>query len=458
MRKILEKYKPRKYQREAKEFLLSRAEAGLFLDMGLGKTVVVLSALEDLSWDWEQVLIVAPLYPAVDTWPGELEKWEHLQELAGDYEVIAGKPKAVREAGVKAGKRITIINQENIEWLVRFCGKSWPFDTVILDELTGFKSSRAKRWKALKKVRPYITRIWGLTGTPVANGYEDLWAQLYLLDEGKRLGRTLTSYRLEYFTPGRRNGNVIYEWLLKPFADEEITTKIKDICLSMKSKDWLDLPDLLTLEKKVTLSDKSFKLYKQMERERLLEIRGEEIDAVNAAALMIKLQQLSSGAVYTEDGSSVIIHDEKIEAFRSVVQEAEGENLLVFYQYKHELDRLLKAFPEAVSIKEPGAIERWKAGKIKMLLAHPASAGHGLNLQSGGSALIWYGLPTSYEQYEQSIKRLHRSGQKAETVKNIVLMAGGTYDETIYYRILKDKKKVHEALVEALKKEGSYED
>jgi len=394
------------------------------------------------------VLVIAPKRPAIDTWPEEIEKWEHLSDL--DYAVAVGSA-AKRDAALKQQAFITIINRENTKWLVdRYGKKRWPFDCIVIDELSSFKSSKSQRFRALKRIRPFVRRVIGLTGTPAANGYMDLWAEAYLLDGGQALGRTLTGYRDQYFTPGRRNGMVIYDWDLRPGAREQIHKRLEPITVSMKAEDYLDLPEMQTIEKTVSLSDAALKKYRQMERDLLLEVDGETIDAVNAAALTTKLLQISSGAVYDEDGRVVPLHDEKLEALDELVEAAGGENLLVFYAYRHELDRLKARYPQAVDIKEPDAIRRWKAGEIRMLLAHPASAGHGLNLQSGGHIAIWYSLTTSLELYQQACKRLHRQGQDKPVI-NYLLLSKDTYDEVVYHDILQSKEKEQNAVLTALK-------
>lgn len=410
--------------------------------------MTTLSAINDLRWDIDRVLVIAPKRPAIDTWPEEIEKWDHLKGL--DYAVAVGSAKQ-RDAALKQQAFITIINRENVVWLVdRFRKKKWPFDCIVIDELSSFKSSSAKRFRALKRIRPFVRRVIGLTGTPSANGYMDLWAEIFLLDGGEALGKTLTGYRNQFFTPGRRNGMVIYEWDLRPGAKEEILKRIDPFCVSMKSEDYLSLEEMTTVVRNVNLSDKTMKKYRRMERDLLLTVDDKTIDAVNAAALTTKLLQLSSGAVYDEDGDPVVIHNEKIDALQTIVEEAPGENLLVFYAYRHELDRIRAVFPEAVDIKEPGAISRWKAGKIPMLLAHPASAGHGLNLQSGGHITVWFSLTTSLELYQQACKRLHRQGQ-TKPVINYVLLGKDTYDEVVFYRILQTKEKEQNGVLAALK-------
>ena len=336
-------------------------------------------------------------------------------------------------------------------WLVnQYKKERWPFDCVVIDELSSFKSSKSQRFRALKRVRPYVTRVIGLTGTPAANGFMDLWAEAYLLDGGRALGRTLTEYRNNYFTPGRRNGAIIYDWNLRAGAREKILKRLEPITVSMKAEDYIALPELTTIERKIQLGKNTMAKYRRMEKDLLLEIDGETIDAVNAAALTTKLLQLSSGAVYSDVGDPVTFHTEKMEALDQIVEEAEGENVLVFYGYRHERDRLLERYPEAVDIKAEGAIARWKKGEIRILLAHPASAGHGLNLQSGGRISAWYTLPTSLELYQQACKRLHRQGQ-TKPVANYVLMAKGTYDEVVYYQILQKKEETQNAVLAALK-------
>ena len=302
----------------------------------------------------------------------------------------------------------------------------------------------------MKRVRPFIRRVIGLTGTPASNGYMDLWAECYLLDQGKALGKTLTTYRDIYFTPGRRNGNIIYEWNLRENAKELILDRLKPMCVSMKTEDYLELPGRLDIIRKFELSGKSKKMYQQMEKDLLLEVDDSMIDAVNSAVLTTKLMQICSGAIYDENGDTAYLHDEKFEALDQLIEEANGENVLIFYGFRHERDRLLKRYPEAVDIKDKGAIQAWKAGKIKILLAHPASAGHGLNLQSGGSISIWFSLPMSLELYQQAVKRLHRQGQQ-NVVRNYILIARDTFEEEVYYRILMNKETRQNAILELLK-------
>lgn len=367
-----------------------------------------------------------------------------------DWALCVGTP-AERSAALQKQAFITIINRENVAWLVnRYKKLHWPFDCIVIDELSSFKSSKSQRFRALRKIRPYVRRVIGLTGTPAGNGYLDLWAECYLLDQGKALGPTMTGYKDRYFTPGRRNGMVVYDWKLKDGAKDKILNALAPMCISMKTEDYLQLPDRLDIIRKFELSAKSRAAYDRMATDCLLSVDEETIDAVNAAALTIKLLQISSGAVYDGDHEPVHLHDEKLEALDQLLEEADGENVLIFYGFRHERDRLMKKYSEAVDIKEPGAIKAWKEGKIKMLLAHPASAGHGLNLQSGGSISIWFGLPMSLELYQQAVKRLHRQGQQ-NVVRNYILLARDTFEEEVYYRILMSKESRQNAILELLK-------
>lgn len=449
------KYQEHQYQKYAREFIYDHDAAGLFLDMGLGKTVTTLTAIRDLDWDISRVLVIAPKRPALDTWPDELEKWDHLKGLS--YAVAVGSEKE-RKAAIAKDAFITIINRENVVWLVDLLKKQrWPYDCIVVDELSSFKNSKSQRFRALKRVRPYARRVIGLTGTPSSNGLMDLWAEAYILDGGEALGKTLTGFRDLYFTPGRRNGLVIYDWNPRPGAEEKIMKRLDPICVSMKAEDYLQLPDFSTIVRKIRFTDRTMARYHRMEKDLLLDVDGKTIDAVNAAALTTKLLQLSSGAAYTDDGAPAQLHTEKLEALDQILEEAEEENVLVFYGYRHERDRMLERYPQAVDIKSDGAITAWKEGRIRLLLAHPASAGHGLNLQSGGRISVWYTLPTSLELYQQACRRLHRQGQTRPVI-NYVLLGKETYDEVVYYQILQNKEKTQNAVLQALKARiDSYE-
>ncbi len=443
-------YRPYFYQEYAEQFILDNPEAGLLLDMGMGKTVVSLTAADKLLNDYfavRKVLVIAPLKPAKETWLPEIKKWDHLQYLTASL-VIGSKQSRV--AALEQDAYIYIINRENIVWLVDYYKSKWPFDMVIIDELSSFKSSKAQRFRALKKVRKYIKRIVGLTGTPSPNGFLDLWPEMYLLDEGKALGRTLTGYRDTYFIPDKRNAATIFSWKPKPGAEELIYAKLNGLCISMKATDYLRLPERIFRRREAEMSDKAMKLYKTLERDTLLPFVDGDIDAPTAAVLTNKLLQAAGGAAYDENGNVKYLHEDKLEALDQLIEEANGQPVLVFYAFRHERDRIIERYTDAVDIKEDSAVERWNNGEIPILLAHPASAGHGLNLQAGGHIAIWYGLPTSLELYQQANKRLHRPGQK-ETVLIFHILMKGTYDYRVLDAILAPKEQRQNALLEALK-------
>lgn len=443
-------YKPYYYQSYAKDFIIDHEEAGLFLDMGMGKTVVSLTAAEELLHDYfavKKVLVVAPLRPAKETWPTEAKKWDHLKDLR--FSLILGS-RIDRERALAAEADIYITNRENVVWLVQELQNAWPFDMVILDELSSFKSSKAQRFRALKRVRKHIRRIVGLTGTPAPNGLLDLWPEMYLLDQGKSLGRTVTGYRDMFFLPDKRNATTIFSWKPKPGAEEEIFDLIKPVCVSMKAADYLQLPERLIVDREVTLSEKAMRTYKQLERDTLLPFADGDIDAPTAAVLTNKLMQAGGGAAYDENGNVKRLHDDKLDALDEQLEAANGQPVLVFYQFKHELARIRGRHSEAVEIREAAAIDRWNAGEIPILLAHPASAGHGLNLQFGGHIIIWYTLPTSLELYQQANKRLHRPGQQS-TVVIIRLIAKDCYDERVAQQILAPKQARQDTVLEAIK-------
>ena len=443
-------YKPYYYQAFAENFILENPEVGLLLDMGMGKTVISLTAADKLLNDYfavRKVLVIAPLKPARETWPPEVKKWDHLRHLRLSL-ILGSKEECIAACGKDAD--IYIVNRENVVWLVDYYKSTWPFDMVIIDELSSFKSSKAQRFRALKKVRKYITRIVGLTGTPSPNGLLDLWPEIYLLDEGKALGKTLTGYRDTYFLPDKRNATTIFSWKLKEGAEEEIYKKIGGLCISMKSADYLQLPERLMLRREFELSANAMKLYKTLERDTLLPFADGDIDAPTAAVLTNKLLQAAGGAAYDENGKVKCLHEDKLEALDQLIEEANGQPVLVFYAFRHELDRVLARYPEAVDIKTKDAVSEWNAGKIPILLAHPASAGHGLNLQMGGHIAIWYSLPTSLELYQQANKRLHRPGQKEMVLIHHVLMKG-TYDYRVLDNILTPKEVRQDACLEALK-------
>lgn len=440
------KYVAHDYQEYATEFILSHPSAGLLLDMGLGKTVITLSALWLLALDYfdvGKILVIAPLRVARDTWPRELKKWDHLKGLS--VSVVVGSEKE-RKAALSKKAFVYIINRENVEWLV--ANYKWDFDMVVVDELSSFKSHQAKRFKALRKVRPQVKRIVGLTGTPTPNGLIDLWAQINLLDMGERLGRFIGGYRERYFTPDKRNRDVVFSYKPREGAEEAIYNKISDICISMKATDHIKMPECIYNTVEVNMNEKEMKLYKQLEKDMLLPFEDGDIDAVSAVGLSNKLHQLANGAVYDENGGVKHIHDRKLEALEDLIEAANGKPVLIAYWFKHDKDRLLKRF-KAVAIDKSEDIEKWNAGEIPIAIIHPASAGHGLNLQTGGSTLIWFGLTWSLELYQQCNARLWRQGQK-ETVVIHHLLTKGTVDEDVL-AALERKDVTQEALIKAIK-------
>ena len=421
------KYIPHDYQSFCIDYLLSHPAAGLFLKPGMGKTSTSLTAAERLMYDRfevSKVLVIAPLRVAEDTWSRESEKWDHLRHLRIS-KVLGSEKERLAALSVKAD--VYCINRENVPWLVKHYGLNWPFEAVIVDESSSFRNPSAQRFKALRKVRPLIRYIWELTGTPRPRSLLDLWAQIYLLDRGERLGKTMTEYKNRYFVPGRRNGYVVYEWIPRPGAEAEIYAKISDICVSMEAKDYLALPELVTTPRVVPLSPEVRELYEQMEREAVLELPEDVIDAGSAAAVNGKLLQIAGGAVYDEDHNVHELHAAKLDVLEDIMEEANGEPVLVAYWYKHERDRIMARFPQAVQLKDSETIAAWNRGEIPMLLVHPAGAGHGLNLQDGGHIVVWFGPTYDGELNEQLIDRLYRQGQK-ETTSVIYLVAEGTVD------------------------------
>ena len=440
------KYKPYDYQTFATNFVLEHPACGLILDMGLGKSVITLTALWSLlldSFDVGKVLVVAPKRVAENTWPAELKKWEHLEGLT--WSLVLGSEKD-RRAALQRRAKIYIINRENVAWLVD--NYRWDFDTLVIDELSSFKSSKAQRFRALKRVRPRISRVIGLTGTPQPNGLLDLWPQMYLLDMGQRLGRFVGGYRERFFLPDKRNREVIYSYKPKEGAEEKIYELISDICISMKAADYLDMPELVASRVEVQMNAKEQKLYEGFERDMVLHLKDGDLDAVNAAALSGKLVQMANGAVYGENRKVHHIHDRKLDALEDIIEAANGKPLLVAYWYKHDLERIRQRF-EVRTIDTPKDIADWNEGKIPVALIHPASAGHGLNLQDGGSTIVWFGLTWSLELYQQLNARLWRQGQK-HTVVIQHIVAAGTHDEDIM-NALEKKDMSQTALIAAVK-------
>lgn len=443
-------YQPHPYQEYATNRILEQEAVGLFLDFGLGKTVATLTAIDQLLYDYfevSKVLVIAPLRVAQKTWPDEVRKWDHLKHLR--ISKVLGSEKQ-RMAALRAQADIWIINRENVEWLVDLYGKDWPFDMVVIDELSSFKSPKARRFRALRKVRPLIKRIVGLTGTPASNGLIDLWSQIYLLDQGKRLGKTVTGYRNRYFEPGKRNRTVIFTWEPKPGAEEAIYRQLEDLCISMSAEDWLQMPERIDRVIEVQLSEEAQAKYDQLERDMLLPFTAGDVTADSMAVLSNKLLQLANGAVYDENGVVREIHQAKIEALDDVLEAANGQPVLVFYAYQHDRDRLLAHIPMAKELETEQDIDAWNQGKIQVLLAHPASAGHGLNLQSGGHIIVWFGLTWSLELYQQANARLYRQGQEEKSVIIHHLVAVGTIDEDVM-RALVGKEISQKALLDAIK-------
>lgn len=448
------KYNPHSYQEYAKDFIDQNPMSCLLLDMGLGKTAITLTALGDLlfdSFEAHKILVIAPLRVARDTWPDELGKWEHLSDLR--FSVVVGT-ETERKAALRAKADIYIINRENVGWLIEQSGIPFSFDTLVIDELSSFKNHQTKRFRSLMKVRPKVKRVIGLTGTPSSNGLMDLWAEYRLLDMGQRLGRFIGQYRSTYFTPDKRNGQVIFSYKPLPFAEKEIYTKIADITISMKSTDHLIMPELVAAQYPIKLSDKERERYDELRQDLVLKLAGGDVTAANAAALSGKLCQMANGAVYGDDGSVHHIHDRKLDALEDLIEAANGKPVLVAYWFKHDLERIatrLKHLHIPFSKMDTSeSITRWNNGELPVALIHPASAGHGLNLQTGGSTIIWFGLTWSLELYQQTNARLWRQGQTSETVVLHHIIAKDTIDERVM-KALSDKDRTQTALIDAVK-------
>lgn len=444
-----QKFIPWPYQRYCINRLLTDETLGLFLDLGLGKTVIALTAIYDLKYNRfavSKVLVIAPKKVAEATWTTEAAKWEHLK-LLRVMPVLGSETKRIRALNTPAD--VYVINRENVQWLVEYYRNAWPFDMVVLDELSSFKNHQAKRFKALTWVRPHIRRIVGLTGTPAPNGLMDLWAQIYLLDRGERLEKYITHYREKYF---EKNYNG-FGYTPKPGAEEVVYQKIADICISMKAEDYLELPDCVTNVVPVVLDEKAKKLYRRMERDLLLEIGDAEITAASAAVLTGKLLQLCNGALYDEDRQVHEIHDCKIEAFMELLEQLNGKPALVFYNFQHDLARIKKALDKTGlrvrELRTPQDQMDWNVGKIDVLLAHPASTAYGLNLQDGGNHVIWFGLTWSLELYQQANGRLHRQGQRQKVIVHHLVVQGGVDEEVM--AALEEKATTQERLLAALK-------
>ncbi|KRN88716.1 DEAD/DEAH box helicase [Ligilactobacillus ceti] len=450
------KYAPHKYQEVATDFIINKPISAILLECGLGKSIITLTAINDLmldSFDVSKVLIIAPLRVAKTTWKDEIKKWEHLNLL--EYSIIVGSKKE-REQALNKKAHIYIINRENIDWLITKSGYKFDFDMLVIDELSSFKNGQSKRFKSLLKVRPKIKRVVGLTGTPSSNGLMDLWAEFKILDMGERLEKYITHYRNKYFLPDKRNGMQIFSY--KPMIDSEerIYDKISDITISMKAKDHLKMPELVINEVKVSMDNNERAIYEELKKKFVVEVAESvknrtyttEIDAVNAAVLSGKLLQLASGNIYDEDRKSYHIHDRKLDALEDLIEGANGKPVLVAYWYGSDKERIMKRF-SVREIKTEQDIRDWNDGKIPVAIIHPASAGHGLNLQIGGATLIWFSLIWSLELYQQTNARLYRQGQK-DTVVIHHIICSGTIDEDVM-KALQRKEKIQDALMNAVK-------
>ncbi|HEM5075625.1 TPA: DEAD/DEAH box helicase [Streptococcus suis] len=443
------------YQVVAKDFIIGHPYAAVILDMGMGKTATTLSAVNELMFDRfevTKVLVIAPLRVANTVWSDEIEQWAELRHLR--YSKIVGTPKQ-RKVALQKDADIYIVNRENLPWLVEQCSPYFKWDMVVIDELSSFKSWQSKRFKAFMAMRPYMKRIVGLTGTPSSNGLMDLFAEFKVIDGGERLGRFIGEFRSRYFEEGRRNGNIVYEYIPVDYAECQIQDKISDITISMKALDYLDMPDLISTKKLVRMSEKEKEKYSQFKKEYALsELDGLEVTAANAASLTSKLVQLSNGAVYSDDHSVVALHEQKLDALEDILESANGEPVLVAYWFKHDLARILgrleKLKLKSRVLKTEEDIREWNKGNVSVGLLHPAGAGHGLNLQKGGHHLVWFGLTWSLELYQQTNARLWRQGQESETVVIQHIVTEGTIDEEIL-KALENKDAQQERLIAAVK-------
>ena len=443
------KYQPHDYQEYATRFIVEHPIAAVFLQMGLGKSVITLTAIQELAlerFEVSRVLVIAPLRVARDTWPAEIQKWDHLRGLT--YSVAVGT-EAERIVALQQDTLIHIINRENVQWLIEQSGLPFQYDMVVIDELSSFKSYQAKRFRALMKVRPRVRRIVGLTGTPSSNGLMDLWAEFRLLDMGRRLGRFITRYREEFFQPDRRSAQQVFTWKPRPGAEDEIYRRISDITISMKSTDFLQMPAYISNRVPVKLSPAERKTYDALKRELVVSLHGAEIDAVNAASLSGKLCQLANGGIYDADHNSLFFHERKLDALEDIIEAANGQPVLVAYWFRHDLERIQKRFPVR-EIRTSADIADWNSGRIPVACIHPASAGHGLNLQAGGNTLVWFGLTWSLELYQQTNARLWRQGQTADTVVIHHIVTENTIDEQIL-AALEWKDTTQAALMNAVK-------
>lgn len=448
------RYSPHEYQRYATEYIETHPVAAVLLDMGLGKTSITLTALNNLlfdSFEVRRILVIAPLRVARNTWGAEIEKWDHLDGM--QYSVAVGT-ETERLSALRKQADIYLINRENVQWLITESGIPFDFDMVVIDELSSFKNHQTKRFRALMKVRPKVKRIVGLTGTPSSNGLMDLWAEFRLLDMGERLGRFIGQYRTSYFRPDKQNGQVVFSYKPLPGAEKQIYGKITDITISMKSTDHLQMPELINSRYTVYFSERENSRYAELKEELVLQLSGGEVTAANAASLSGKLSQMANGAVYTDAGETIAIHERKLDALEDIIEAANGKPVLVAYWFRHDMERITERLQKlkipCSRLDTDGSIQKWNAGEIPVALIHPASAGHGLNLQSGGNTLVWFGLTWSLELYQQTVARLWRQGQASETVVVQHIITKGTIDERIM-KALSEKDTTQAALIDAVK-------
>ncbi|MDW4295933.1 DEAD/DEAH box helicase [Staphylococcus saprophyticus] len=439
---------PHEYQKYSIQKIIENNKYGLFLDMGLGKTVSTLTAFSNLQLlDTDKMLVIAPLNVAKDTWADEINKWEHLNHMT--VSKVLGTPKQRIDA-LKQDADIYITNKENTKWLCDYYKKDWPFDMIVVDELSTFKNHTSQRFKALKKKLPLVKRFVGLTGTPSPNSMMDLWAQVYLIDSGERLEKSFTRFRERYFKPTHQVSEHVFNWELREDAEELIYQKIEDVCISMKASDYLDMPERIDTVQEVTLSNKERKLYEELERDYILESEEDgTIVAQSGASLSQKLLQLSNGAVYTDEQDVRQVHDRKLDKLEEIVEESQGQPILLFYNFKHDKERILERFNQAVVLGSDGYKDEWDKGNTEILLAHPASAGHGLNLQQGGHIIVWFGLTWSLELYQQANARLYRQGQDNTTIIHHI-MTDNTIDQRVY-KALQNKELTQDELMNAVK-------
>lgn len=441
-------FQPHSYQKHAIDKVIENEKYGLFLDMGLGKTVSTLTAFSELQLlDTEKMLVIAPLNVAKDTWADEISKWEHLKRLR--VSKILGTPKQ-RLAALNKDADIYITNKENTKWLCEQYKKDWPFDMVVIDELSTFKNPSSQRFKAIKKKLPLVKRFVGLTGTPSPNSLLDLWAQVYLIDRGERLETAFSRYRERYFRATHQVSDHVYNWELREGSEDLIYKQIEDIALSMKASDYLDMPERIDTKQVITLSNKERKLYDELEKYYILEDETDgTVVAQSGASLSQKLLQLSNGAVYTDDEEVRHIHDRKLDKLEEIIEEAQGQPILLFYNFRHDRDRILERFDDVITLEDSNYKAKWNSGKAKILLAHPASAGHGLNLQQGGHIIVWFGLTWSLELYQQANARLYRQGQEHTTIIHHI-MTENTIDQRVY-QALQNKELTQDELMKAIK-------